>query len=226
MGIGGIPDATLKYLNNHKNLGIHTEMFSDGILPLIESGVVNNSKKMISPGKTVASFCTGSSKLFEYINDNPGFVFLPSSFVNNPRYIQRNPKVIAINSCIEVDLTGQVCSDSIGSRIFSGVGGQVDFERGAALSPGGHPIIALPSTTNKGQSRIVPFIQPGGGIVTTRAHVHWVITEYGRAYLFGKNLRQRARALINIAHPNHREALEKHYRVYYILYIIYIICNN
>lgn len=209
MGIGGIPDATLKHLKSFKNLGIHTEMFSDGVLELLQSGIINNSRKVIHPHKTLASFCVGSEKLMAFVDDNPSLTFQPSSFVNNPSYIALNPQVTAINSCIEIDLTGQICSDSIGQRIFSGIGGQMDFERGAALSQGGKPIIALPSVTSTGESRIVPMLKPGAGVVTSRGHAHYIITEYGIAYLFGKSLRERAKALIEIAHPNHRAALEK-----------------
>ena len=209
MGIGTIPDAVLKCLSNHKNLGVHTEMVSDGIIPLFESDVINNSKKRIHPNKTVTGFAVGTRKLYDYVNDNPAFAFLDIDYVNDPHTIRRNPKVIAINSAIEVDLTGQVCADSIGTRQFSGIGGQMDFMRGAALSEGGKPIIAITSRTNKGLSRIVPFLQPGAGVVTTRGHVHYVVTEYGIAYLYGRNLRQRARDLISISHPDDREMLEK-----------------
>jgi acyl-CoA hydrolase len=209
MGIGTIPDATLRCLTNHKNLGIHTEMCSDGIIPLFESDVINNSKKRIHPYKTVTGFAVGTRKLYDYVNDNPAFVFLDIDYVNDPHVIRRNPKVVAINSAIEVDITGQVCADSIGTRQFSGIGGQMDFMRGAALSEGGKPIIAITSRTNKGQSRIVPFLKQGAGVVTTRGHVHYVVTEYGVAYLYGKNLRQRAHLLISIAHPDDREMLEK-----------------
>jgi acyl-CoA hydrolase len=209
MGIGTIPDATLRCLSNHKNLGIHTEMCSDGIIPLFESDVINNSKKRIHPYKTVTGFAVGTRKLYDYVNDNPAFVFLDIDYVNDPHVIRRNPKVVAINSAIEVDITGQVCADSIGTRQFSGIGGQMDFMRGAALSEGGKPIIAITSRTNKGQSRIVPFLKQGAGVVTTRGHVHYVVTEYGVAYLYGKNLRQRAHELISISHPDDREMLEK-----------------
>ena len=209
MGIGTIPDAVLKCLSNHKNLGVHTEMVSDGIIPLFESDVINNSKKRIHPNKTVTGFAVGTRKLYDYVNDNPAFAFLDIDYVNDPHTIRRNPKVIAINSAIEVDLTGQVCADSIGTRQFSGIGGQMDFMRGAALSEGGKPIIAITSRTNKGLSRIVPFLQPGAGVVTTRGHVHYVVTEYGIAYLYGRNLRQRAHDLIGISHPDDREMLEK-----------------
>jgi acyl-CoA hydrolase len=209
MGIGAIPDAVLRCLHNHKNLGVHTEMCSDGIIDLIEQDVINNKFKHIHPNKSVASFALGSKKLYDYVNDNPSFAFLDVDYVNDPHVIRRNDKMISINSAIELDVTGQACADSIGTYQFSGVGGQMDFMRGAALSIGGKPIIALPSRTAKGIPRIVPTLKPGAGVVTTRAHMHYVVTEYGLAYLFGKNLRQRAKALINIAHPDDREALEK-----------------
>jgi acyl-CoA hydrolase len=209
MGIGSIPDAVLQSLYNHKDLGVHTEMCSDGIIDLFEKDVINNKYKNIHPNKTVTGFALGTRKLYDYVNDNPAFNFLDIDYVNDPHIIRRNDKMVAINSAIEIDITGQVCADSIGTYQFSGVGGQMDFMRGAALSQGGKPIIALPSRTRKGDSRIVPFLKPGAGVVTTRAHVHYVITEYGIAYLFGKNLRQRARALISIAHPDDREGLEK-----------------
>jgi len=208
MGIGSVPDAVLANLGNHKGLGVHTEMFSDGIIPLIEKGIVTNEFKRKHRGKTVASFVLGTRKLYDFIDDNPAVAMLGIDYVNDASVIRTNPKVVAINGAIEVDITGQVCSDSIGTYHYSGVGGQVDFMRGAALSDGGKPIIALPSTTSKGESRIVSFLKPGAGVVTTRAHAHYVVTEYGVAYLFGKNMRQRAKALIEIAHPNHREQLE------------------
>jgi len=209
MGIGAIPDAVLKSLTGHKDLGVHTEMCSDGIVDLFEKDVINNRYKKIHPGKAVTGFALGSRRLYDYVDDNPAFQFLDIDYVNDPHIIRRNPRVVAINSAIEIDLTGQVVSDSIGTYQFSGVGGQMDFIRGAALSEGGKPIIALPSRTAKGVARITPFLKQGAGVVTTRAHVHYVVTEYGVAYLFGKNLRQRARALINIAHPDDREALER-----------------
>lgn len=209
MGIGAIPDAVLKCLTNHKNLGVHTEMFSDGLIDLFEKDVINNKYKRIHPHKTVTGFALGSKRLYAYVNDNPAFAFLDIDYVNDPHVIRRNPKVVAVNSAIEVDITGQVCADSIGTYQYSGVGGQMDFMRGAALSEGGKPIIALSSRTAKGTPRIVPFLKPGAGVVTTRAHVQYVITEYGIAFLFGKNLRQRSKALINIAHPDDREGLEK-----------------
>ncbi|NNV55843.1 acetyl-CoA hydrolase/transferase family protein [Limnovirga soli] len=209
MGIGAIPDAVLGCLLNHKDLGVHTEMCSDGIIQLMEKEVINNRYKKIHPNKCVTSFALGSKKLYDYIDDNPAFAFLDIDYVNDPHVIRRNNKVISINSAIEIDLTGQVCADSIGTLQYSGVGGQMDFMRGAALSEGGKPIIAIPSRTTKGVSRLVPTLKPGAGVVTTRAHMHYVVTEYGVAYLFGKNLHQRARALVNIAHPDDREMLEK-----------------
>jgi acyl-CoA hydrolase len=209
MGIGTIPDAVLKALTNHKNLGVHTEMCSDGIIDLVEKDIINNTQKKIHPYKTVTGFATGTKKLYNYVNDNPSFVFLDIDYVNDPHVIKRNPKVIAINSAIQVDLTGQVCADSIGTVQYSGIGGQMDFMRGAALSEGGKPIIALTARTAKGIPRITPFLNAGAGVVTTRGHVHYVVTEYGIAYLYGKNLRQRAKALIDIAHPLDRELLER-----------------
>ncbi len=209
MGIGAIPDAVLRCLLNHKDLGVHTEMCSDGIIELVEKDVINNKYKNIHPNKTVSSFALGSKKLYDYINDNPAFAFLDVDYVNDPHVIKRNDKMISINSAIEIDITGQACADSIGTYQFSGVGGQMDFMRGAALSNGGKPIIAIPSRTSKGVPRIVPTLKPGAGVVTTRAHMHYVVTEYGVVYLFGKNLRQRAKALINIAHPDDREMLER-----------------
>lgn len=209
MGIGSIPDAVLQSLTNHKDLGVHTEMCSDGIVDLFEKDIINNKYKRIHPNKTVTGFALGTKRLYDYVNDNPAFQFLDIDYVNDPHIIRRNDKMVAINSAIEIDITGQVCSDSIGTYQYSGVGGQMDFMRGAALSEGGKPIIALPSRTAKGFPRIVPFLKPGAGVVTTRAHVHFVVTEYGIAYLFGQNLRQRAKALINIAHPDDREDLER-----------------
>lgn len=210
MGIGTIPDAVLSFLGNHKNLGVHTEMLSDGIIDLVEKDVINNKCKCKHPNKTITSFAIGSRRLYDYVNDNSSFNFLDIDYVNNPHVIRQNPKVIAINSAIEVDLTGQVCADSIGELQYSGIGGQMDFMRGAALSVGGKPIIALNSRTNKGVPRIVPHLKDGAGVVTTRGHVHYVVTEYGIAYLFGKNLRQRAKLLIDIAHPDDREMLTKY----------------
>ncbi len=209
LGIGTIPDAALLSMTHCKDLGIHTEMFSDGVVELIKQGVVTNAYKKKHPGKVVAGFTIGSRALYDFIDDNPQFAFLEASYVNETRVIRQNPKVVAINSAIEVDITGQVCADSIGTYQFSGVGGQMDFIRGAALSEGGKPIIALGSVTREGASKIVPFIKPGAGIVTSRAHMHWLITEYGTANLFGKGLRQRAYEIMKIAHPSHREMLEK-----------------
>jgi acyl-CoA hydrolase len=209
MGIGTIPDAVMKFLTSHKDLGVHTEMLSDGIIDLVEKDVINNRRKTIHPNKSVTSFALGTRRLYDYVNDNPAFAFLDIDYVNDPHVIRRNPKVIAINSAIEVDLTGQVCADSIGNYQYSGIGGQMDFMRGAALSEGGKPIIALTSRTVKGIPRIVPHLREGAGVVTTRGHVHYVITEYGSAFLFGKNLRQRAKALIDIAHPDDRENLSR-----------------
>ncbi len=209
MGIGTIPDAVLQSLQHHKNLGVHTEMCSDGIIELVDQDVINNSCKKIHPYKTVTGFAVGTRRLYDYVDDNPAFFFLDIDYVNDPHVIRRNPKVVAINSAIEVDLTGQVCADSIGTLQYSGIGGQMDFMRGAALSEGGKPIIALTSRTAKGINRIVPFLKNGAGVVTTRGHIHYVVTEYGCAFLFGKNLRQRAKALIEIAHPEDREMLER-----------------
>lgn len=209
MGIGNIPNAVLSNLKDHKNLGIHTEMFSDGVLPLLESGVINGAEKVVKKGKIVSCFAVGSRKLYDFIDDNPICDFRDSGYTNDTARIRRNPKVTAINSAIEIDLTGQVCADTIGSYQFSGVGGQMDFIRGASLSEGGKPIFAISSATNKGISKIVPFLKQGAGVTTTRAHVHYVATEYGVVNLYGKNLKQRAKALISIAHPDHREALEK-----------------
>nr|WP_237612929.1 acetyl-CoA hydrolase/transferase C-terminal domain-containing protein [Pedobacter glucosidilyticus] len=209
LGIGSIPDQVLKNLVNHKNLGLHTEMLSDGVIPLIESGVIDNSMKKLNRGKNVTSFMVGTRKLYDFVDDNTSVRVMNINYVNDTSIIRQNPKVIAINSAIELDLTGQVCADSIGTYQFSGIGGQMDFIRGASLSQGGKPIIALPSTTNKGISRIVPFLKEGAGVVTTRGHVQWVVTEYGIVNLYGKSLKQRGRALIEIAHPDHREALEK-----------------
>lgn len=207
MGIGAIPNAVLSCLDGHKNIGIHSEMFSDGILPLIEKGVINGSCKRKHPGKIVSSFVVGSKALYDFIDDNPIVQMLDSGYVNNLRVIQQNPKVVAINSAIEIDLTGQVCADSIGCKIYSGVGGQMDFIRGASLSEGGKPIIAMTSTTKSGISKIVPFLNKGAGVVTTRAHVHYIITEYGTVNLYGKTIEERIKLLIGIAHPAHREQL-------------------
>ncbi len=209
MGIGSIPNAALTQLTNHKNLGLHTEMFSDGVIDLIEKGVIDCRYKGTVRGRALATFLMGSKRLYDFVNDNPFIEMRESSFVNDTAAIRKNPKMVAINSAIEVDLTGQVCADSIGKRMYSGVGGQMDFIRGASLSEGGKAIIALPSTTKNGKSKIVPFLQAGAGVVTTRAHVHYIITEYGIANLFGKTLKQRTSELIGIAHPDHRESIER-----------------
>ncbi len=211
MGIGSIPNAALAKLKNHKNLGLHTEMFSDGVIDLIESGVINCEQKGVLKGRALATFLIGSQRLYDFVDNNPFVEMRESSFVNDTAIIRRNPKMVAINSAIEVDLTGQVCADSIGSRMYSGIGGQMDFVRGAALSEGGKAIIALPSVTKNGENKIVPFLKEGAGIVTTRGHVQYVITEYGIADLYGKTLKQRAKAMINIAHPAHRESIEEIY---------------
>ncbi len=209
MGIGGIPNVVLNNLKNHKRLGIHTEMLSEGVLPLVESGVITGEMKEIKTGKIVTCFALGSQKLYDFIDDNPIVHFKEAGYTNDTAIIRQNPKVTAINSALEIDLTGQVCADTIGKYQYSGVGGQMDFIRGASLSEGGRPIIAMPSVTTKGISKIVPYLKEGAGVTTTRAHVHYIATEYGVVDLYGKNLKQRAKALISIAHPDHREALEK-----------------
>ncbi len=209
MGIGTIPDAVLKCLHNHKDLGVHTEMISDGIVDLVAKDIVNNKYKGTHLNRTITSFAFGTRKLYDYINDNPSFAFMDVEHVNYPINIMKNKKMVAINSAIEIDLTGQVCADSIGTFQFSGIGGQMDFMRGAALSEGGKPIIAISSRTKKGVPRIVPFLKPGAGVVTTRGHIHWVVTEFGATNLYGKSLKQRAKALIEISHPEDREMLEK-----------------
>lgn len=211
MGIGAIPDSVMRYLHNKKDLGIHTEMFSDGIIELVEQGIINGEKKTLHPGKIIAGFVLGTRRVYDFIDNNPIIEFHPQEYVNDPFIIARNNKMVAINSAIEVDLTGQVCADSIGTKFYSGIGGQVDFIRGAARSEGGKPIIALPSSTKNGTiSRIVPTLKPGAGVVTSRGDVHYVITEYGVAELFGKSIQERVKALINIAHPNFRDELTKY----------------
>lgn len=209
MGIGTIPDAVLQCLHNHKDLGIHTEMLSDGVIDLIQKDVVNNKYKGFHNNQTITSFCFGTRRLYDFVDDNPSISFLDVEHVNFPINIMKNKKMTAINSAIEVDITGQICADSIGTFQYSGIGGQMDFMRGAALSEGGKPIIAITSRTKKGVPRIVPHLKLGAGVVTTRGHIHWVVTEYGAVNLYGKNLRQRAKLLISIAHPDDREALEK-----------------
>lgn len=211
MGIGNIPNAVLSRLTNHKDLGLHTEMFSDGVIDLILSDVINGNYKKINRGRALTTFLMGSKRLYEYVDDNPFVEMRASNYTNNTSYIKQNPRMVAINSAIEVDVTGQVCADSIGSKMYSGVGGQMDFIRGASLSKGGKAIIALPSVTKKGISRIVPALKPGAGVVTTRAHVHYVVTEYGIANLFGKTIKQRVKALVDIAHPDHREEIDRAY---------------
>ena len=210
MGIGAIPDAALRRMSGKHDLGVHTEMFSDGIVDLVEAGAVTNRRKHVHRGRIVTSFVVGSERLYRFVDDNPLVEFHPCDRTNDTSLIRKNPSVVAINSALEIDLSGQVVADSIGFRIYSGIGGQMDFVRGAALSPGGKPIIALPSTAAGGRaSRIVPSIKPGAGVVTTRGHVHWVVTEYGAVNLFGLTLRQRAEALIGIAHPDARGELRR-----------------
>ena len=212
MGIGAIPDAALRRLGNKHDLGVHTEMFSDGILDLVEGGVITNRRKAVHPGRIVTSFVLGTERLYRFVDDNPLVEFHPCDRTNDTSLIRKNDKVVAINSAIEIDLSGQVVADSIGFRIYSGIGGQMDFMRGAALSDGGKPIIALPSTAMGGQaSRIVSAIKQGAGVVTTRGHVHWVVTEYGAVDLFGRSLRRRAEALIGIAHPDFRAELRREF---------------
>lgn len=209
MGIGSIPNAALEAMRGHKELGVHTEMFSDGLIDLVERGIITNQHKTIHPHHIVTGFALGSRKLYDFIDDNPKVRFLDIAYVNNTNVIRKNPKVTAVNSAIEIDLTGQGCADSIGCKIYSGVGGQMDFIRGASKSEGGKPIIALPSITKNGESKIVARLKEGAGVVTTRAHMHYVVTEYGVAYLHGQPLRERMRQLIAIAHPSHREELAR-----------------
>ncbi len=211
MGIGSIPNAVLSRLGNHKDLGLHTEMFSDGVIDLILKDVINGNYKGVGAGRALTTFLAGSKRLYDYVDDNPFVEARSCDYVNDVSIIRKNPKMIAINSAIQVDLSGQVCADSIGTRMYSGVGGQMDFIRGAHLSENGKAIIAMPSTTNKGISRIVPFLNTGAGVVTTRAHVQYIVTEYGVANLYGKTIKQRVKELINISHPNHRESIEKSY---------------
>ena len=211
MGIGSIPNAVLSRLGNHKDLGLHTEMFSDGVIDLILKDVINGNYKKVNRGRALATFLIGSQRLYDYVDDNPFIEMRASNYTNDVGIISQNPKMVAINSAIEVDVTGQVCADSIGKNMYSGVGGQMDFIRGASLSEGGKAIIALPSITNKGISRIVPFLKQGAGVVTTRAHVQYIVTEYGVANLYGKTIKQRIKELVKIAHPNFREDIEKSY---------------
>lgn len=212
MGIGAIPEAALRRLKDKRDLGVHTEMFSDGIVDLVEAGVVTNRYKKVHPGRIATSFVNGSQRLYDFVDDNPFVEFFPCDHTNDTAVIRKNEYVVAINSALEVDLTGQVVADSIGAKIYSGIGGQMDFIRGAALSPGGLPIIALPSTASRGNvSRITSAIKAGAGVVTTRGHVHWVVTEHGAVDLFGKTLRARAEALIGIAHPDFRAELRREF---------------
>jgi acyl-CoA hydrolase len=211
MGIGTIPNAVLSRLTNHKDLGLHTEMFSDGVIDLILNDVINGNYKGINRGRALATFLMGSKRLYDYVDDNPFIEMRASDYVNDVSVIKQNKRMVAINSAIEVDVTGQVCADSIGAKMYSGVGGQMDFIRAASLSEGGKAIIALPSVTSKGISRIVPCLKPGAGVVTTRSHVHYVVTEYGVANLYGKTIKQRVKALTEIAHPNFRESIERDY---------------
>ena len=211
MGIGSIPNAALAKLTNHKDLGLHTEMFSDGVIDLIQSGVINCNYKGTTRGRVLATFLIGSKRLYDFVHDNPFIEMKESSAVNDTARIRKNPKMVAINSAIEVDLTGQVCADSIGARMYSGVGGQMDFIRGASLSVGGKAIIALPSITKNGDSRIVPYLKQGAGVVSTRSHVQYIITENGIANLYGKTLKQRVAEMVKIAHPDHQERIDKEY---------------
>ena len=209
MGIGAIPNAVLAQLGGHKNLGIHTEMFADGVLELVEKGVITGTNKAIDRGKLVSTFLMGSQKVYDFIDDNPMVAMMDVGYTNDPFVIAKNPKMTAINSALQIDLTGQVCADSLGTKFYSGVGGQVDFIYGASLAPQGKAIIAMPSCTNTGGSKIAPTILEGGGIVTTRPHVHYVVTEFGSVDLYGKSMQERAKLLISIAHPDHQEELDR-----------------
>lgn len=212
MGIGSIPNAVLARLGNHKNLGIHTEMFADGILPLVEKGVINGANKAIDRWRLVSTFVMGSQAIYDFLHDNPRVLLMDVKYTNDPYVIAQNPKVTAINSALEVDITGQVCADSLGTTFYSGVGGQIDFIYGASRSEGGKPIIAMPSVTNKGLSKIVPVLQQGAGVVTTRAHVHWLVTEHGAVNLYGRTLQERARLIMSIADPSAQEDLAREAR--------------
>jgi acyl-CoA hydrolase len=209
MGIGAIPNAVLAQLGGHKNLGIHTEMFADGVLPLVEAGVINGEAKNIDKGKMVSTFLMGSQKVYDFIHDNPGVMMMDVGYTNDPFIIAKNDRVTAINSALQVDLTGQVCADSLGRKFYSGVGGQIDFIYGASLSKGGKAIIAMPSITNKGVSKISDVLTEGAGVVTTRNHIHWFVTENGAVDLYGKSLQERARLIISVAHPSAQEALDE-----------------
>jgi acyl-CoA hydrolase len=209
MGIGAIPNAVLDQLGGHQNLGIHTEMFADGVIPLVESGIINGADKAIDCGKMVATFLLGSKKLYDFTHQNSQLLMMDVGYTNDPFVIAKNPKVTAINTALQIDLTGQICADSLGTKFYSGVGGQVDFFYGASRSKGGKPIIAMPSITISGVSKIAPVLLPGAGVVTTRAHMHWLVTEYGAVNLYGRSLQERARLIISIAHPTHQEMLER-----------------
>jgi len=209
MGIGAIPNAVLSMLGNHKDLGVHSEMFADGILPLVDKGVVNGKNKTIDKGRMVATFLMGSKNLYDFVDNNPGVAMQDVAYTNRVNIIAQNPKVTAINSALQIDITGQVCADSIGITHYSGVGGQIDFLRGASLSQGGKPIIAIPSVTNKGISKIAPILTPGAGVVSTRANIHWLVTEFGAVNLYGRTLQDRAKLIISISHPDHQELLDK-----------------
>jgi acyl-CoA hydrolase len=209
LGIGAIPNAVLDQLGGHKNLGIHTEMFADGVIPLVESGVINGAEKTIDCGKMVATFLLGSKILYDYTHQNSQVLMMDVGYTNDPFLIAKNPKVTAINSALQIDLTGQICADSLGTKFYSGVGGQVDFVYGASRSKGGKAIIAMPSVTGKGTSKIAPVLLAGAGVVTTRAHMHWLVTEYGAVNLYGRSLQERARLIISIAHPAYQESLDK-----------------
>ncbi|MDE6870986.1 MAG: 4-hydroxybutyrate CoA-transferase [Bacteroidales bacterium] len=209
MGIGAIPNAVLAQLGGHKNLGIHTEMFADGVLGLVEKGVINGSNKVTDKGKLVSTFLMGSQECYDFIDDNPMVAMMDVGYTNDPCIISKNPKMTAINSAVQIDLTGQVCADSIGTKFYSGVGGQIDFVYGASLSEGGKAIIAMPSCTSRGESKIAPTVLDGAGIVTTRAHAHWIVTEYGAVDLYGRSMQERAKLLTGIAHPDHRESLDR-----------------
>lgn len=209
IGVGGIPNAVIRALENHKDLGLHTEAMTDGVLPLLEKGIINNSQKTVMPGKSVASLALGSRKLYDFMDYNPDIIFKDVAWTNNPFIIAQNPKVMAINSCLEIDLTGQICADSLGKKIFSGIGGQHDFVYGASRSEGGKSFLAMLSTTSKGQNKIKPVLSEGAGVVTTRFQTHYVVTEYGAVNLRGRNLPERAKLLISVAAPEFREELER-----------------
>ena len=209
MGIGAIPNAVLSQLGNHKHLGIHTEMFADGVLPLVEKGVIDGMNKRLDRGKMVSTFLMGSQTVYDFIDNNPGVAMMDVAYTNDPFIIAQQPKMTAINSALQVDITGQVCADSIGTTFYSGVGGQVDFMYGASRSEGGKPILAMPSVTAKGVSKIAPVLTTGAGVVTTRSHIHWLVTEYGAVNLYGRSLQERARLITSVAHPDHRESLER-----------------